>query len=84
MAEGLTAMGAAIEATPDGWVIEGAGQQDALRGAPVRAHADHRIAMALTVAGLVARGEVELDDPDCASVSYPGFFDALRAHLEGP
>ncbi len=79
MAEGLAAMGAHIDATEDGWQIEGGAP---LKGAAVRVHDDHRIAMALTVAGLVATGEVCLDDPAAAAVSYPDFFDALQARLE--
>jgi 3-phosphoshikimate 1-carboxyvinyltransferase len=76
MAEGLGALGAAIEARPDGWRIEG---REALSGGAVRTFGDHRIAMALGIAGLTTRGAVELDDPDCVAVSYPGFFDRLAA-----
>lgn len=79
MVEGLAAMGARIAATDDGWHIEGGAP---LRGAAVRVHDDHRVAMALTVAGLAAEGEVVLDDPAAAAVSYPEFIDALHTRLE--
>lgn len=79
MTEGLRAMGAAIESTADGWAIEGGAP---LRGAAVKVYDDHRIAMALTVAGLVADGEVVLDDPAAAAVSYPEFLGLLRERVE--
>ena len=53
MAAGLRAMGASVDTTPDGLVVRGTG---GLRGASVDAAGDHRIAMALAVAGLAAEG----------------------------
>lgn len=78
MATGLRALGARVDPRPGGWTIEGVRR---LRGAPVQVHGDHRVAMALHVAGLAAEGEVTLDDPACAAVSQPEFFRALRARL---
>ena len=75
MAEGLEAMGAKITANADGWTIEG---RSALHGAQVRSHGDHRIAMALAVAGLLADGETEIEDAECVEISYPGFFEQLE------
>jgi 3-phosphoshikimate 1-carboxyvinyltransferase len=75
MAEGLAAMGANISANEDGWTIEGPTR---LQGAPVRSLGDHRIAMALAVAGLLADGETEIEDAECVDISYPGFFDQLE------
>ena len=75
MEEGLAAMGADITATDDGWVING---PRALEGARVSAHGDHRIAMALAVAGLVADGKTEIDGAECVEISYPQFFDHLE------
>jgi 3-phosphoshikimate 1-carboxyvinyltransferase len=43
----------------------------------VRAHEDHRIAMALAVAGLTAEGATGIDGAECAAVSFPEFFDLL-------
>ncbi len=75
MEEGLSAMGADITATDDGWVING---PRALEGARVSARGDHRIAMALAVAGLVADGKTEIDGAECVEISYPQFFDHLE------
>ena len=75
MAEGLTAMGASVEERPDGLVIHGGRP---LRGAAVRSHDDHRIAMALSVAGLVASGETTVEGAECASVSFPEFYAFLE------
>jgi 3-phosphoshikimate 1-carboxyvinyltransferase len=74
LAEGLLALGARVRELPDGLVIEaGAG----LRGARLRSHGDHRIAMALTVAALAAEGPSEIEDADCVGVSFPEFFAVL-------
>jgi 3-phosphoshikimate 1-carboxyvinyltransferase len=67
-------MGAAVEERPDGLVVHGGRP---LRGARVRAHDDHRIAMALAVAALAAEGETEIEGADCVSVSFPEFFSCL-------
>ncbi|MGH2456708.1 MAG: 3-phosphoshikimate 1-carboxyvinyltransferase [Candidatus Limnocylindria bacterium] len=71
---GLAAIGARVEELPDGWRVAPGEPRDAA----IATHADHRIAIAFAIAGLagVAR-EVRLDDPACASVSYPTFWDDL-------
>jgi 3-phosphoshikimate 1-carboxyvinyltransferase len=74
MAEGLSRLGAAVTEREDGFVIEGGAR---LAGAAVRSHGDHRIAMALAVAALAARGTSELEGADCVAVSFPEFFDLL-------
>jgi 3-phosphoshikimate 1-carboxyvinyltransferase len=74
--EQLRGLGVAIETTPDGFVVEG-GAGRPLAGARIRTGGDHRIAMAFGVAGLLARDGVEIDDPACAEVSFPGFFATL-------
>ena len=76
MADGLSAMGADITAVDDGWVVKGPRH---LEGARVRSHRDHRIAMALAVAGLLADGTTEIEDAECVEISYPGFFDQLES-----
>jgi 3-phosphoshikimate 1-carboxyvinyltransferase len=76
MAEGLAAMGAKVTALDDGWIIEG---PSTLQGARVRSHGDHRIAMALAVAGLFAEGVTQIEDAECVEISYPGFFDQLES-----
>lgn len=74
MTEGLRALGASLDEHEDGWTIRGGSQ---LRGGTVRSRGDHRIAMALAIAGLAADGPVEIDDTDCVAISYPNFFDHL-------
>lgn len=74
IAEGLQRMGARIEERADGLVIAEGGR---LRGAAVRSHGDHRIAMALAVAALAAEGESVIEGAECAAVSFPGFFELL-------
>ena len=78
MASELAALGARVEAMPDGLVIAGGGR---LRGAPVRSHGDHRTAMALAVAGLSAAGSTRIDGWDAVDTSYPGFEQDLRSLL---
>ncbi|HWP59065.1 MAG TPA: 3-phosphoshikimate 1-carboxyvinyltransferase [Candidatus Acidoferrales bacterium] len=74
MAEALRELGVRVEEREDGLRIEGARR---LRGARLKTYGDHRVAMALAVAGLCASGGVELDDDRCADISFPGFFDLL-------
>lgn len=68
--EELRKMGAQIEARPDGFIVEG---PTPLRGSAVDSHGDHRLAMALVVAGLVAQGETVIHDTECIADSFPGF-----------
>jgi 3-phosphoshikimate 1-carboxyvinyltransferase len=75
MAEGLDRMGGRVRELPDGWEINGGG---GLEGARVRTRGDHRIAMALAVAGLLAGGETEIEGAECVAVSYPTFWDDLE------
>jgi 3-phosphoshikimate 1-carboxyvinyltransferase len=75
MEDGLTAMGADILAQEDGWVINGPRY---LEGARVDSRGDHRIAMALAVAAMVASGKTEIEGAECVDISYPGFFDHLE------
>ncbi|MEB3361622.1 MAG: 3-phosphoshikimate 1-carboxyvinyltransferase [Synechococcaceae cyanobacterium] len=79
MARQLKAMGARIEEHADGLTITG---PTPLRGAPVDSETDHRVAMSLAVASLVARGDTLLADAAAAAVSYPGFWEDL-ARLQG-
>jgi len=72
--EELAKMGAKIEELQDGLVIEG---PVSLKGATVSSQSDHRIAMALAVAGLIADGETVIEKPECVSISFPNFFDTL-------
>jgi 3-phosphoshikimate 1-carboxyvinyltransferase len=76
MATELRKLGAVIEERPDGFVIEGPQQ---LHGAVVDGHDDHRVAMSLTVAGLLADGETIVEDARCAHDSFPGFVETMQA-----
>ena len=75
MEAGLSAMGADIVALEDGWVIHGPRR---LEGARVDSAGDHRVAMALAIAALIADGKTEIEDAECVGISYPGFFDHLE------
>ncbi|NPV28614.1 MAG: 3-phosphoshikimate 1-carboxyvinyltransferase [Firmicutes bacterium] len=73
----LQKMGVDIQEKPDGLLIRGG---RALRGASVSSWGDHRIAMALAVAGLIGTGPTTVRDVQCIDVSFPGFA-ALLASL---
>jgi 3-phosphoshikimate 1-carboxyvinyltransferase len=77
--DGLRGLGAEIEATEDGFAVEGTG---GLRGGVIDAQGDHRLAMLGAVAGLASREGVEVVGMDAAAVSYPGF-EADIASLRG-
>jgi 3-phosphoshikimate 1-carboxyvinyltransferase len=76
--DGLRGLGASIEATPDGFVVQGEGS---LRGGVIASHGDHRLAMLGAVAGLASREGVEVDGMEAAGVSYPGFERDLASLL---
>jgi 3-phosphoshikimate 1-carboxyvinyltransferase len=69
-------MGVAIEVLPDGFIIPG---RQKFRAAEFHSFGDHRIAMAMAVAALCADGECSIEAAEAADVSFPGFFEALRA-----
>jgi 3-phosphoshikimate 1-carboxyvinyltransferase len=75
----LRAMGAGVKEYEDGFVVEG---QQRLEGAEINSHGDHRIAMAFTIAALVAEGESEISGVECVAVSFPEFFDLLDSVVE--
>ena len=70
----LARMGAEIESRPDGFVVRGPTR---LRGAVVDSHGDHRLAMALVIAGLLADGETRVRQAGSIADSFPGFIDYL-------
>jgi len=74
MATELRKMGVTIDEREDGFEIAG---QHTLSGATVDGHDDHRIAMSLTIAGLMAEGETVVTDAACAGDSFPGFAELL-------
>jgi 3-phosphoshikimate 1-carboxyvinyltransferase len=71
----LRSMGAEVAEKPDGLIISGGRK---LHGAEIVTKSDHRIAMAFAVAALAAEGGTRISDAECADVSFPGFWDALR------
>jgi len=79
VASALSVLGVDVEERPDGMVIRG-GRRFA-GGAPVESLGDHRIAMAMAVAGLLADAPVVIRGTACTETSYPGFWadlDKLR------
>jgi 3-phosphoshikimate 1-carboxyvinyltransferase len=75
----LRAMGAEVQEYDDGVFVNGPVQ---LRGATIDSRGDHRIAMAFTVAALIAEGETEITDAGCVAVSCPAFFELLESVVE--
>jgi 3-phosphoshikimate 1-carboxyvinyltransferase len=75
IATNLRAMGAELEEREDGLKIPG-GQS--LHGAEINSFADHRIAMAFSIAALRAHGDTFIRGSECASISYPAFFSTLE------
>lgn len=75
-AANLRAMGANVEEFEDGLAVSGPTQ---LHGASIDSHGDHRIAMAFSVAALIAEGETEITGAECVAVSFPEFFTLLES-----
>jgi 3-phosphoshikimate 1-carboxyvinyltransferase len=71
----LTRLGASIDPTEDGFVVQG---PTPLKGTAVSSHGDHRLAMALSVAGMIAQGSTQIDDIDCVDDSFPGFIRLMK------
>jgi 3-phosphoshikimate 1-carboxyvinyltransferase len=74
MTQGLRKMGCEVEPLEDGIVITGNRE---LRGAECDSHGDHRIAMSLAVAALIADSETTIANIDCVETSFPGFWELL-------
>lgn len=73
-AKELSRLGAHIRETDDGLVIEGTGY---LNGGSCRSYGDHRLAMTLGVAGLVAKDDVVISGSEAVNVSYPDFWNDM-------
>jgi len=81
MTDGLRALGASIEDTPDGARIQGGVDGAArLAGGTADSVGDHRTAMAFSMASLISDGPITI--LDCANVntSFPGFADLANAN----
>jgi len=72
----LARLGVKITETEDGMIINGGAK---LKGAAVASCGDHRIAMALAVAGLAAEGETAIHNAEAINISYPAFMTQLRS-----
>lgn len=75
----LSKMGASIKEKKDGMVISGGKR---LVGSLVNSFGDHRMAMALTIGGLIADGETTINDVACIDTSFPQFMDTLNGMVE--
>lgn len=78
-AQNLRAMGAEVDEFDDGIAVSGPTQ---LRGATIDSYGDHRIAMAFSVAALIAEGETEIKGSDCVGISFPEFYELLDSLAE--
>ncbi|MBI4398056.1 MAG: 3-phosphoshikimate 1-carboxyvinyltransferase [Candidatus Omnitrophica bacterium] len=76
MCANLKALGVGVTEREDGCVIHG---KAFIRGGTVPSFGDHRTAMSMAIAGLLSQEGVEIEDVDCVSTSYPGFFEDLTA-----
>jgi 3-phosphoshikimate 1-carboxyvinyltransferase len=74
MATELRKMGVHVEEFKQGMSIQGT---ENITGASCSSWGDHRIAMSMAIAGMGARGETIINEAECVSVSYPGFFEAI-------
>lgn len=75
MATELKKLGVELEEYPDGIAIKGKAN---LKGCIVESYNDHRIAMSLAIAGLIAEGETIINNSSCVDISFPGFFEELK------
>lgn len=75
MHEVLTACGADIEISENDMIVHGGKK---LTGACIDSYDDHRVAMAMAVCGMIADGEMKISKPECAAVSFPGFYDLMK------
>ncbi len=71
-------LGIEIEEKEDGFIINGNPEKD-LIGADVESFGDHRIAMTLAVASLIAKGEMRIKNSECVNISFPDFFEVLKS-----
>lgn len=78
MVNNLSAMGADITATEDGMIINGGRE---LQGTVIDSMMDHRIAMSFAIAGLNADGETKIEGSEVVNISYPTFYDDLKAMM---
>ena len=73
MAKELSKLGADVEELPDGLVIHGQAGGKNLKAAPVAGHGDHRIVMAMSIAGMVLEGQMTIDTAEAMNVTFPEY-----------
>lgn len=73
--QNLSKMGANIKELHDGFIIKGPSK---LKGSYIKTYNDHRIAMAFSIADLIAKDNILLDNPTCVSISFPEFYNILK------
>lgn len=76
----LRRMGAAVEPTDDGMIING--NRDRLHGADFDSYLDHRIAMSFSIAALALNGPCTMKHPECINISYPDFYSDLYSLID--
>ena len=74
----LRTMGVDVEEYADGLRVDGPTR---LKGAQLDSHGDHRIALAFSIAALIAEGESEIVGEECVGISFPGFFELLESFV---
>jgi 3-phosphoshikimate 1-carboxyvinyltransferase len=74
MTEELSKMGANIQETDDGMIIK----QSRLKGAKLRGHNDHRVVMALSLAGMIADGKTNIDTAEAIKVTFPDYVEIMK------
>ncbi len=75
MAEELSKLNADIKEREEGLVIN----KSILKGSKVRGHGDHRVVMALSLAGLIAEGKTEITTAEAINITYPNYVESMRA-----
>lgn len=79
MAYNLRELGVEVKETEDGILIHG---QKSLKGGRLKSFGDHRTAMSMVVAGLLAKSKTTVEDTDCIAISFPGFMETLKELMQ--
>ena len=74
MASELQKMGADIVETDDGLIIN----QSKLKGAKLKGHNDHRVVMALSIAGMLAEGTTQINTAEAVNITFPTYVDMMK------
>ena len=79
MATELAKLGAEVEELPDGLVIHGRTNGSNLTPCPVSGHGDHRIVMAMSMAGMALNGEITIDTAEAMNVTFPEYVTLMHS-----